>query len=267
MKTRIITDMTWETFRDAVNDRSVCVIPMGSIELEGTHLPLGVDNFAADGLVRHLADISDILIGPTLPIGYSEWFNPFPGTLSLSHDTLTRVLSDYCRGLIRHGVRRLLFLNAHKGNNSAIEVVSRKLIDAMPISIGMINIWKLAGDLAAGRGLIAEGGFTHAGEIMTSVMMALRPDTVVKEKMTADKPRSPDDSEFDVKNSLGDVAFRGSVQTIYQDIHAITDTGTMGNPLPASAEKGQVIIDLMVDYIKAYLEVFKKIPVVQAAAG
>ena len=158
-------------------------------------------------------------------------------------------------------------MNAHKGNNSAIEVVSRNLIDAMPIGIGMINIWKLAGDLAAGRGLIAEGGFTHAGEIMTSVMLALRPDSVVKEKMTADTPRSPVDLGFSVKNSLGDVEFRGSVQTVYQDIRAITGTGIMGNPLPASQEKGQIIIDLMVEYIKAYLEDFKKIPVVKAAAG
>ncbi len=260
MGTRIIADMTWEAFRDAIDDRAVCVVPMGSTELEGTHLPLGVDTIVAEGIALQLVDAPGVLVGPALPIGYSEWFNPFPGTLSLTHDTLQRVLLDYCRGLIRHGVRRLVFLNAHKGNNSGIEVVSRMLLAEVPIKIGMVNIWKLAGDLAAGRNLIEEGRFTHAGEIMTSVLLALRPDTVVKEKMMADTPRSPADSAFSVKNTLGDTGFRESVQTIYQDIRDITETGTMGDPRPATAEKGQVLINLMLDYIKAYLAAFQELP-------
>lgn len=260
MGTRIITDMTWEAFRDAIDEKSVCLIPIGSTELEGTHLPLGVDTIVADSLAGQLADAPGILIGPTIPIGYSAWFNPFPGTLSFTHDTLQRVLWDYCQGLIRHGVRRLVFLNAHKGNNSAIEVVSRRLLGEAPIKVGMLNIWKLAGDLAAGTDLIEEGRFTHAGEIMTSVVMALRPDTVVEGRMAADTPRSPAGSVFSVKNSLGDTGFKESVQTVYQDVRDITDTGTMGNPLPASAEKGQTLINLMLDYIRDYLAAFQALP-------
>lgn len=267
MGARMIADMTWEAFRDAINDRVVCIIPMGSTELEGPHLPLGVDTIVAEGLARQLVDAPDVLIGPTLPIGYSEWFNPFPGTLSFTQNTLQRVLLDYCHGLVRHGVRRLVFLNAHKGNNAGIEVVSRELLAEEPIRISMLSIWKLAGDLAAGRDLIEEGGFTHAGEIMTSVVMALRPDTVIKEKMAADAPRSPVDSAFRVKNTLGDTGFKGSVQTIYQDIRDITDTGTMGDPCPATVEKGQMLIDLMLDYIRDYLAAFQTLPEAKEPAG
>ncbi len=263
MGTQFMAEMTWEAFRDAVNEKTVCLIPMGSIELEGTHLPLGVDTIVADSLAARLADARDVLIGPTVPIGYSEWFKPFPGTLSFAQDTLQRMLLDYCRGLICHGIRRLVFLNGHKGNNTAIEVVCRMLLAEADVRLGMLNIWKLAGDLAVARDMVEEGRFTHAGEIMTSVVMALKPETVISEKMAADAPRSPAGSEFKVKNSLGETGFRESVQTLYQDIREITDTGTMGDPRPASGEKGSMIIDLMLDYIRAYLSEFQKLPLTE----
>jgi creatinine amidohydrolase len=259
MPTHIIADMTWEAFRDAVDHRTLALIPMGSTELEGPHLPLGVDTLVAQGLAGRLGDLPGVLIGPTLPIGYSEWFNPFPGTISLSHDTLPRVLADYCGALARHGIRRIVFLNAHRGNNAGIEVTAHRLLAAQPLKIGMLNVWKLANDLTAGGDLIAEGRFTHAGEIMTSLVLALRPDTVVTAKIAADGVRSPAGSAFQVKNSLGDTAFRGSVQTVFQDIREITASGVMGDPRPATAAKGRALLDLLLDYIRAYLEEFQKL--------
>lgn len=254
-----ISDMTWEAFRDAVDKRTVALIPMGSVELEGTHLPLGVDTIAARGLAERLGDAPGVLVGPTLPVGYSAWFNPFPGTLSFSHDTLQAVLRDYCDGLVRHGIRRIVFLNAHRGNNAAIEVVAHRLLAERPFKVGMLNVWKLANDLVAGGDLIAEGRFTHAGELMTSVVMALRPDTVVAERIAADRVRSPEGSAFEVKNSVGDTAFRGSVQTVFQDIRDVTATGVMGDPRPATAEKGEALIAMLLDYIRAYLEAFRQL--------
>ena len=260
MNKSFIADMTWEEFRDSVDSTTVVIIPMGSIELEGSHLPLGVDTIVVNGIAARLAGEPGTLIGPALPIGYSKWFNPSPGTISLEHETLSMVLLDYCECLIRHGVERLVFLNCHRGNNSAIETTAHRLIASRPVRLGTLSIWKLANDLVSGSDLIVEGKFTHAGEIMTSIIMALRPDTVVFDKIRPDHVKSPAGTDFAVKNSLGETTFKGSVQLIFQDIHELTDTGIMGDPTAASKAKGEKLLDLVTGYLKDFIQEFRKIP-------
>ena len=262
MDKTFIAGMTWEEFRDTVNSGTVIVVPVGSTELEGTHLPLGVDTIMADGVAAKLKGEPGVLIGPTLPIGYSKWFKPFPGTISLEHDTLTSVFLEYCTCLIDNGVKRIVFLNSHRGNNSCIEVAARTLIMERKVRIGMLSIWKLANDLTSKEsGMIKEGKFTHAGEIMTSTIMALEPEAVVINKIAQDSVKSPSGSVFKVKNSLGDTDFQGCVQTIYQDIKDITDTGVMGDPTAASAEKGESILNLITDYARAFIQEFRNLSV------
>jgi len=191
-----LVNMTWEDFRASVTESSLVVIPIGSIELEGTHLPLGVDTIIAENLSKRLAGEPGVIIGPLVPVGYSKWFDPFPGTISIENETLVRFLYEYCLSLTRHGVRRIVFLNSHRGINSAIEVVAHKLIAENKIKVGMLNIWKLANDLTSNKGIVAEGKFTHAGEIMTSMILALKPETVVREKMFVGGVKQIEGSKF-----------------------------------------------------------------------
>ena len=255
-----ISEMTSDECRRYAQEDAVVVIPMGSTELEGGHLPLGVDTIVAEGITRCLEKTGGVCIGPTLPIGYSKWFLPFAGTISLETETLIRVLVEYVESLLTSGFRRFVFLNAHRGNNSCIESAARTLTARHRLHIGMLSLWKLANDLCAIEdGIIEEGRFTHAGEIMTSVVMAFKPETVVTERMHADNPKSIKKSAFSLKNSLGDIAFRGSVQKLYLDIRDITDSGTMGDPTRASAEKGKRIVSRLADYAREFLKEFQTI--------
>jgi creatinine amidohydrolase len=260
MPTAMIARMTWEDFRDRVDAHSVAVIPIGSVELEGPHLPLGVDTLTAEAVARGLDGAPGVLIGPTLPVGYSKWFMPIAGTISLEMETLIRVLSDYAGSLIAHGVRRILFLNAHRGNNAAIEAVAHSLIAEKMVRVAMINIWKQANDLAAAPDSgIAEGRFTHAGEVMTSVIMALAPEAVKADRIRADRVASPPGSAFKVRNSLGETEFDGSVQILFQDIRQVTGTGTMGDPGPASAAKGGSLIQAITAYSRNFVAELRKL--------
>ncbi|MGD8561019.1 MAG: creatininase family protein [Desulfarculaceae bacterium] len=259
MTKTFLADMTWQEFQDAVSPDTVVVIPMGSVELEGPHLPLGVDTIAAQGVARELEGQEGIVIGPGIPVGYSKWFTPYPGTITLEQDTLVRLLLDYCRSLVKHSVSRIVFLNAHKGNNAAIETAAHTLILDHGVKVGMLNIWKLVNDLIAGKDLIAEGRFTHAGEIMTSLMLALRPETVVEGRIRTDQVKPIKGSDFDPKNSLGDAGFRGAVQTVYQNIRDVTDTGVLGDPSAATAEKGRKLLEMIVEYARAFLQEFRRI--------
>lgn len=258
MKKSYLMDMTWQEFESALNDKSVLMIPMGSAELEGLHLPLGVDTIMAEGLAVRLAGTPRLIICPPLPIGYSKWFMPFPGTITLEQDTLVHVLLDYCRSLISHGARRILFLNSHAGNSSAVETASRILQSEAPVLLSMIETWRLAGDLIAGKGLIDEDRFTHAGELMTSAIMTLKPETVVTDKIRADKVKTPAQTALKTKNSLGAVMFNHSTQTLYRDIRDVTDTGTMGDPTAANAEKGEKVLEMTVEYVKAFIAEFSE---------
>jgi len=261
MTSSFIVEMTSEAFAKAAGGDKVAVIPMGSTELEGSHLPLGVDTIVADGVARRLNGEPGVLIGPTLPIGYSKWFLPFAGTISLETGTLIRVLTEYVESLMSGGLRRFVFLNAHKGNNACIESAAHSLLAKHRIRIAMLNLWKLAHDLCAVKDRsIEEGRFTHAGEIMTSAVMALAPDTVVDERICPGRVKSPADSAFNVKNSLGETEFMDSVQIVFQDIRNVTDSGTMGDPSAASAVKGEAVVERIAEYARAFLQEFRKLP-------
>jgi creatinine amidohydrolase len=259
MAKSFMADMSWIEFQEALDPGTVLVIPLGSTELEGPHLPLGVDTIAAQGVARGLAGEEGVLIAPCLPLGYSKWFHPYAGTVSLEHDTLVKVLLDYCRSLAMSGVKRVVFLNSHKGNNSAVEVAAHTLIQERGLKVGMLNVWKLANDLTAGKELINEGGFTHAGEIMTSVMLALKPEAVTMDQAKPGGVKPLTGSGLKPLNSTGDTAYKGVVQTVYQDIRQVTDNGTLGDPSGATAEKGRAVLDLIVDYAKGFLQEFRGI--------
>jgi creatinine amidohydrolase len=261
MTSSFIHEMTSEAFTKEAAADKVVVIPMGSTELEGSHLPLGVDTIVADGVARRLNGEPGVLIGPTLPIGYSKWFLPFAGTISLETETLIRVLTEYVESLMSAGIRRFVFLNAHKGNNACIESAARSLLAEHRLRMAMLSLWKLAHDLCAVKDRsIAEGRFTHAGEIMTSAVMALAPATVAGDRICAGTVKSPENSAFKVKNSLGETEFMDSVQVVFQDIRDVTDSGTLGDPTAASAEKGEVVVERIADYTRAFLQEFRKLP-------
>ncbi|HDR16732.1 MAG TPA: creatininase family protein [Desulfobacteraceae bacterium] len=261
MGTAFIENMSWEAFRDAVSEDPVVVVPMGSTELEGPHLPLGTDTIVADGVARRLDGGPGVLIGPTLPIGYSKWFLPYPGTITLETETLIQVLVEYIGSLIIGGVKRFVFLNAHKGNNAAIESASRRILEHHKVRMGMLSIWKLAHDLCAVKDQMAEEGrFTHSGELMTSAVMALEPESVVENRIRADTVKPLENSLLNLKNSLGETEFMGSVQIVFQKIQDVTDSGTLGDPTAATAEKGEAVIKRIVEYAQAFLVEFRKLP-------
>ena len=263
VKNSYLLEMTWEKLRDLVDERTVMLIPLGSTEPEGPALPLGVDTIVAEGIAQRLSGEDGVVIGPVLPIGYSKWFGPFPGTISLEQETLTQVLSEYCSCLLRHGIRRIVFLNSHRGNNASIDHVARTLVLERRVRVAMLSIWKLANDLIAGHDLIEEGKFTHGGEVMTSMILALRPDLVENRKIQPDTAKSPKASGFRVKNSLGETEFQGSIQMLYQHIQDVTETGVFGDPRAASAEKGEQILNLITNYARAFLREFQTLPLAQ----
>jgi creatinine amidohydrolase len=248
MKRHQFSAYSWQEAGEMDGEKTTILIPLGSTEQEGTHLPLGVDTFVAEGLAHEVAKETGALVGPSLSLGYSEWFLEFSGTISLKLETLTQVLREYTSCLIHHGFRKLIFINGHAGNSTAVDVVARECTMNRSARIAMVEIWKIANSLAKDIPDLKEKTFKHAGEIMTSVLLYLHPDMVKMERARVEYVRSIQ-GPFEAKSSLGPAEFKGMEIKVYEEAKTLTESGIMGDPLAATAQKGGVIFN----HLKSYL--------------
>jgi len=248
MKRHQFSAYSWQEVGEMDRASTTILLPLGSTEQEGTHLPLGVDTFVAESLANEVAKKTGVLVGPVLPLGYSEWFMEFSGTISLKLETLTQILREYTSCLIHHGFRKLIFINGHAGNSTAVDVVARECTMSRSAQIAMVEIWKLANSLAEDIPDLKEKSFKHAGEIMTSVMLYLHPDMVTMERAKVEYVKSGQ-GPFKAKSSLGLADFKGMEIKVYEGAKTLTESGIMGDPLSATAQKGELIFSALKSYL------------------
>jgi creatinine amidohydrolase len=239
---------SWEEVSEMDRENKTILIPLGSTEQEGTHLPLGVDTYVAEALANEVATATAALVGPTLPVGYSEWFLEFTGTLSLKMETFIQVVREYCNSLVHHGFKKFIFVNGHGGNAPGVDIVAREVKFDKDAEIAMVFIWKIANSLANDIPELKEKAFRHAGELMTSLMLYLHPEMVTMKRAKVEFVRS-NKPPFEAKSTLGPAEFNGIEISLYDKAKNLTASGIMGDPLAATAQKGGVIFN----HLKSYL--------------
>ena len=164
--------------------RTVAVLPLGATEQHGPHLPLSVDTVLVEGLVNaaltHLSATDPVLVLPTQTVGLSTEHTAFAGTLHLSPQTLIQVWCDIGASVARAGVKKLLMFNAHGGNVGLMDVVARELRAQHGLIVYSSSWYNLPLDAAVmGQFSANEHRFgIHAGDIETSMMLALLPERV-----------------------------------------------------------------------------------------
>ena len=239
-------EMTWPLLREVPRDKTLVLAPIAACEQHSHHLAVLTDTVlvtgVADGVERRLP--KQVLQLPTLWMGASAHHLRFGGTLSAEVDTHVDMLIDLLTPLLDDGYQRILILNGHGGNIDTMQVALRALQPQYTTQqLSAASYWDLAAkELAA----LAEGPrktMGHACEFETSMMLALRPDLVRREKIRNDPlPEEP--------------ALRGLY--IAEDMRQRTDHGAAGFPELASAEKGQrflaVSIERTVEVIQTLLQ-------------
>ena len=115
--------MTWPEVEEFLERSDMVILPVGSVEQHGPHLPLGTDYFNGLERAKLVAQRTDVLVAPILLPGQSPYHMEFPGTITLSAETLQRVYVEAAQSLIRHGFRRFLILNAHGGNRAICQFI------------------------------------------------------------------------------------------------------------------------------------------------
>ena len=216
----------WPNVAFAADRRALAVLAIGACEQHGAHLPLTTDTDIAFGVASRVAAGLDGMLLP--PIGYGDaWNNEgFPGTLSLSPDTLRAVLCDIGRGVRRMGCGGLVLINGHFGNREPIALAARVLMgEGLPVvHLDYPGMERLAGEICDSTP--AAAGFYHADEVETAMMLALRPEAV---DMTRAAPEYP---EFPATFGIEPMQLRDFVAS-----------GVFGDPRPATAAKGKALIE------------------------
>ncbi len=174
-----ISELTSPEAGAVLKSTAFCILPLGSLEQHGHHLPLSTDTLIAAGLLEHLVKElkgrMTFTVLPFLPYGRSPEHGGFPGTVTLSRNTMVGVLMDISESLARHGAKRLLIVNAHGGNTS---VIGSCLMDIWEKSGIKPYVFEIYGSETV-RKTAAELDF-HAGEVETSMMLYMYPEKVKK---------------------------------------------------------------------------------------
>ena len=223
----LLEDLTMPAFETGLQKTRTVLIPFGSVEEHGQHLPLGTDTFQAADVCRRLAERRPVFVAPAVFYGVCRSTGDHPGTISISTETLKALTLDIIRSLYRQGLRNVVLLSGHAGgtHNATLLDAGECLLKELPeLRIAVASEYALAYE--AGKGLIETAGDCHAGEIETSRMLATRPH-LVHGSSPAEMSQFP---KF----------------ILVRDKRRYWPGGVGGDPARASAEKGRQLEALVV---------------------
>ncbi|MDD5334316.1 MAG: creatininase family protein [Rhodoferax sp.] len=249
--TRFWADLSTQDFAQLLGSgqaaQTIAVLPVAATEQHGPHLPLSVDTLLVDGVVAaalpHLAPDLKVLFLPTQAVGLSPEHAAFPGTLTLKAETILRLWTDLGESVAAAGIRKLLLFNSHGGQVSVMDLVARDLrarLDLLVYSASWFNL-----PLRDAKGQDVNALFSadeqrfgiHAGDIETSMMLALDPARVDMAQAQNFASTSQDRAhKFDI---LGN----GKSAKLGWQMQDYNPAGAVGNAAAASADKGRAVLE------------------------
>ena len=214
---------------------TVALLPIGSFEQHGAHLPLATDTVVACAVAERVAAAYDLFLLPPVTISCSHEHSAWPGTVSISHTTLTAVITDVLASLRGSGIERLALVSGHGGN-----YVLSNIVQEANVGGPKMTLFPTRGDWAMARkaaGLVSDDhDDMHAGELEVSLLRHVSPALV-----------RPGVEESDYR--AGDRKL-----LLVHGMAGYTKTGVIGTPSRGSADKGQAILDSLVDSFKDHLD-------------
>jgi creatinine amidohydrolase len=263
---RFWADLTTRDFAALDAARTVAVLPVGATEQHGPHLPLAVDQALVDGILARalpqLPDEASVLVLPTQAVGYSPEHAQFPGTLTLPIDTVIATWVALGECVARAGVRKLLLFNAHGGQVSLLDIVARELRMRCNLIVYGCSWWNLPlGDDVNGLFSPEEHRFgVHAGEIETSLMLALRPERV-RIAQAKDFP-----SSSRARAAHYPVLGNGRSAKLGWAMQDYNPEGAAGNAAGATAAKGEAVLAAAARELARLLQEIASLPLATVVA-
>jgi creatinine amidohydrolase len=219
------------------------ILPLGSLESHGGHLPFGTDALTAHLIAQDIAArLPGVAVLPPLNYGVSEHYKSFPFTVSVQFETETAFLRDILESVHREGIRKVFIMNGHDGNISPIEVASRSVKVAHP-DLKVVSLdawWMMIGKVLPPGFFQVWNGLGHGGEGETSICLELFPELCDPSRARGVVPSLPEHVE---------------VKWLFNEL---TNSGATGDPTKATPEKGKKMRQALVDTVVKILEDLEK---------
>ncbi|MGH8911268.1 MAG: creatininase family protein [Acidimicrobiia bacterium] len=232
----LLANMTQPQAQEALG-RGTAIIVTGSIEQHGGHLPLGTDAFAALTIALRVGRRLKAPVLPLTPVGVAPYHLHWPGSLTIRPDTLAALMLDVCEGLSAAGVERVIVVNWHEGNTSAIRIAADRVQAKLPVRVIVAEAHVITNGLFPD-----EMEFTHAGSMETAAVLAYAPSLVRLQERT--------EGDLVDRGIEGHALFRRrDVFPIMKDFREVATAGWYGNPDMITEERAREIIDAVADHI------------------
>lgn len=241
----ILDHMTWPEAAQALKTVKVALLATGSCEQHGPHLELRTDAVRAYDLARRLAErlYPEVLLCPAVPFGVSEHHMAFPGTLTLSPGTFAALVKDLLLSLYHHGLHKFFIVNAHGGNQAALQLVASELKARYPVHVAIAAITPTVADLV---GDFTGGRLTgHSCEVEVSQVLAVAPELVRRDRLQPGQ----------IKRRLLPHAGLGPGAGITMSFRfdELTANGALGDATLASEAFGRRLVEAAVDRMAEFL--------------
>jgi creatinine amidohydrolase len=257
LPSRHFIDLTQPEIAAQLKHNPLVILPAGSVEQHGPHLPTGTDTFAADAIAYAVAERMDGLVLPSTPFGVTPMHMPFEGTITLTPDTYMRVTTETCVSTARHGAKRLLILNWHEGNIPSLAIAAEALHREHGMSVLTVQACYVAEELYGG----SCNGLTHGGEIETLAVLACRSDLVHLDRIDYS-------SDHTHGHRMDKLRRTRSYQPVLTDIRSIAATGWFGSPQHATADKGaRMLVDIADAIAKEAADILRELDAVQGGTA
>ena len=233
-----LDQLTWEEIKTEIqNGRDTVIVPFGSTEQHGRHMPLGTDAMLGDELGWRLAERLDAFLAPTVRFGCSEHHLAFAGTISLRETTFRQIVTDVVASLSHHGFRQIILLPTHGGNFKPLADAVARIKPVNDVRIlaftDLMGLMSVAFNSSKVFDVTPAQSGAHSGEWETSLMLALRPDLV---KM--------DRSAQGFVGELSEIMAK-----VFDGIANLDENGVLGDPRPATAEAGKKYMEDTVKFL------------------
>lgn len=231
--------LTWEEMNEAISMQKLVILPTGSTEQHGRHLPLDVDTFLVESVCLELGRrVPDkVLILPTIAYGLNMHHIDFPGTIHIEPETFIAFCLNITKSVAYHGFKKILLINGHGSNSPLVDLVARKTVLATESICMAVNYFSLA--MEAFNKIRETEVIAHADEFETSLYLYLASERVRMDKAIAGN---------DVAGKYVSSDSTSNYPVRFNDFWGRwTKTGVHGDPTKATAEKGKIIFDAIID--------------------
>lgn len=240
MKVRL-HEMSWTEAKEYFTQNNVAILPVGSNEQHGPQNPLGTDHLIAKAIAEETAKRAGVLCLQVIPFGVSSHHKQFWGTICISPKTFKGYVKEACLSLNYYSVKKIVIVNGHGGNLCALMEMARELREK-EVFVSIFQWWSAANKLLPDLYKPEEKG--HAAAEETSVNLALHPQTVDMNRAVDEEPRK----HFVQTEGM----------TLPLDTMDYTSSGVFGKSTTASAEKGQKILEAVVNELVKHVNLLKE---------